>query len=44
MICECGHRHRGRIQCPNCDCEIQTQVQVDNMLEKIWKKIKSWFV
>ena len=42
MICECGHRHRGRIQCPNCDCEIQ--VQIENILKKIWKKIKSWFV
>jgi len=41
-ICiDCGHRHRGIAQCSFCDCVWETiKLVEDNMIKKIWKKIK----
>ena len=41
----CGHPHRGLLKCAVVDCDCDLTVLVigeDNMLKKIWKKIKSW--
>ena len=44
-ICmDCGHRHRGIAKCSFCDCVWETiKLVEENMIKKIWKKIKSWF-
>jgi len=43
-ICtDCGHRHRGIAQCNFCDCVWETiKIVEDNMIKKIWKKIKEF--
>ena len=44
-LCElCNHPHRGAIQCRLCDCDLTPLVITeDNMLKRIWKKIKFIF-
>ncbi len=62
MICECGHRMRGKLVCPMGVCFVHEHVDgtthihkagdiphehgkehgEENMLKKIWKKIKGW--
>ncbi len=44
-ICmDCGHRHRGVAKCSFCDCVWETiKLVEENMIKKLWKKIKSWF-
>ena len=40
----CGHAHRGAMLCSICECNLEPLVlKEDNMLKRIWKKIKSWF-
>ena len=38
----CNHKHRGISLCKYCDCDWTLLLEEDNMLKKIWKKIKSW--
>ncbi len=46
LCIDCGHRHRGSDQCPHCDCHWDEAPIVltneNNMIKKIWNKIKSW--
>tara|TARA_R100000773_G_C4196373_1_gene100376 strand:- start:237 stop:425 length:189 start_codon:yes stop_codon:yes gene_type:complete len=58
MICECGHRMRGKLVCPMGLCfvhehadgtthihkagDIPHEHGEENMLKRIWKKIKGW--
>jgi hypothetical protein len=39
---DCSHKHRGIAQCNYCDCNWTLVLEEDNMLKKIWNKIKSW--
>ncbi len=41
----CKHKHRGKKECPHCDCNWQP-IKLEKepiMIKKIWNKIKSWF-
>ena len=41
---DCNHKHRGIALCKYCDCDLTPLVITeDNMLKRIWKKIKSIF-
>ena len=54
MICKCGHRHRGKDECPGCKCghleEYEKILQEEKpMARKIWewvcwpfKKVWNW--
>ena len=41
----CGHPHNGLLKCAviDCDCDLTAfEIGEENMLKKLWKKIKSW--
>ena len=47
MICICGHRHRGKVECPACNCGHLEEWEIaqrgeENMIKKLWRKIKDW--
>ena len=40
----CKHKHRGKKECPHCDCNWQP-IKLEKepiMIKKIWNKIVSW--
>jgi len=42
---DCNHKHRGIDLCKYCGCDWSIPkivLEEDNMLKKIWNKIKSW--
>ena len=42
---DCSHKHRGIAQCNYCDCDWSIPkivLEEDNMLKKLWRKIKDW--
>ena len=42
---DCNHKHRGIALCKYCDCDwnvVKVILEEDNMLKRIWKKIKGW--
>ena len=42
---DCSHKHRGIAQCNYCDCDWSIPkivLEKDNMLKKLWRKIKDW--
>ena len=39
---DCNHKHRGISLCKYCDCDWTLVLKEDNMLKKIWQKIKDW--
>jgi hypothetical protein len=44
-ICtDCGHRHRGALACPICECSWQPPLKLEepNMFKKIFDKFVKW--